>query len=88
MVKYNTPQEDSKKISSIVKRAGKEIGITDILSLWIDLDAINSNGTPLDFDKLLGFDKFDFGHDIYGMISHLDRETGKLTGKFIPKCKK
>lgn len=86
MVKFNSTKEDDNWISLITKRANEELGITDPISLWMDLDATNSNGTPLDFKKLLGFDKANFGHDIYGIMACIDRETGQLTRCFLPRC--
>ncbi len=50
------------------------------------LIATHSNGCPLDFRKLLELDKVDFGHDITGIDCFLDKETGELTGHFLPKC--
>jgi hypothetical protein len=54
----------------------------------MDLEAVNSNGCPLDFQSLLDFPNFDFGHDIYGIGKHIDRTTGKLQDCFLPRCAK
>lgn len=86
MVKFNSTKEEHALISLVTTRAKEEIGITDPISLWMDLDATNSNGTPLDFEKLLGFDKDNFGHDIYGILAYIDRETGQFTRCFLPRC--
>ncbi len=55
-------------------------------TLLMDLDACNSNGTPMDFEKLLAAPEFDFMHDILGIRRHMDRETGKLKDFFLPRC--
>ena len=58
------------------------------LNLSMDLCATHANGCPLDFQILAGFDDFNFFHDIDGVSSRLDRETGKLTRFFVPRCAK
>lgn len=87
-VKFKTTKEEYSIVSKVVKRAKKELIITDGISLSMDLTATHSNGTLLDFDKLLAFDEENFGHDIYGIIRHIDRSTGKLTRGFLPRCAK
>jgi hypothetical protein len=52
----------------------------------MDLEAVHSNGCPLDFDKLLSFDDGNFAHDVLGIRQHIDRETGQLAGYFMPRC--
>lgn len=52
----------------------------------MDLIATHANGCPLDFDKLLAFDDFNFQHDFWGIVSHIDRNTGKLKNNFLPRC--
>lgn len=58
----------------------------DPLNLLMDLTACHSNGTPLDLEKLLKAPRFDFVHDLAGITHHIDRNTGKLTGCFVPRC--
>lgn len=57
-----------------------------IVDFAMDLSATNANGCPLDLEKLLSFDKFNFWHDVGGIRRHLDRDTGKLTRCFLPRC--
>ena len=52
----------------------------------MDIEACHSNGRPLDLQKLLAADDGTFGHDVFGIRRHLDRETGKLGGCFLPRC--
>lgn len=87
-VQFNTP------INKIHPIVGRALGVLraagyrkpDRQDVMMDLDAVNSNGCPLDFDKLAGFDDFDFAHDIVGIYKNLDRNTGQLTDHFIPRC--
>ena len=55
------------------------------LDVTMTLDAVNSNGTPIDFQKLLTAYDFSFVHDMDGMEKHIDKNTGKLTGFFLPR---
>lgn len=55
--------------------------------LTMDLSAVHFH-TPLDLEKLADFPEFDFAHDLLGIHEHLDRNTGKLTDCFLPRCSK
>ena len=84
-----TPQ-DHDLIASIVRRAihfvvdnGLEANF-DGLSLCMDLAATH-NDCPLDFQALLDAPNGDFCHDVFGIVRHLDRDTGKLTDCFVPR---
>ncbi|OFY44098.1 MAG: hypothetical protein A2X18_07655 [Bacteroidetes bacterium GWF2_40_14] len=77
--------EEDDLISKIVKRAQSELHIEDGLSLSMDLSATHSNGTPIDFVKLLGFDQFNFAHDITGIMNCIDRTDGTLQNFFLPR---
>ena len=88
MVKFNSTKAELALIYKIVQRAHRELLIPDSLNLIMDLDATHSNGTPLDFERLLAFDKLNFTHDISGIMNCIDRKTGKLTRCFLPRCSK
>lgn len=96
-VQFTSTKKEHKLIDEIVERAVKEKVLIrrrpskfneDKMTLRMDLDAINSNGTKLDFDKLLNFPEFDFMHDITGIQKHIDRLTGELRNHFLPRCYK
>lgn len=62
----------------------------DRLNLEMDLlaaDGVNGN-LPLDWDKLLAADDFNFMHDLYGISACMNRSTGKISSFFIPRCAK
>ena len=92
MVKFNSTKKEYELSSKIADRACK-LGLiapakanyprADFL---MDIDAAHSNGCPLDFEKFLGAPDFDFTHDVAGIYRHIDRESGKLGGYFIPRC--
>ena len=81
-------KQDIKIIGKIAKRACEELEIEDRISLSMDITATHISGTPLDLEKLLAFDKFNFAHDINGIMGHLNREDGKLKRGFLPRCSK
>lgn len=92
VAKFNTSKKDMALIEKLADRLeiyGKKFGVEleyDRLEFIMDLDACNSNGTPLDFQKLLDADDFNFGHDVWGIRAHIDRTTGKVKDFFMPRC--
>ena len=57
----------------------------DFMSAAMDITACHANGNPLRLQDLLDADDGNFGHDVFGIRRHLDRETGKLEGFFSPR---
>lgn len=56
------------------------------VAVEMDVIAVHANGCPLDLQKLLDADDFNFAHDVDGIYWHLDRTTGRLTDHFLPRC--
>ena len=86
--KFITTKEERTIIDKIVIRA-IELKILipkNILNFKMDLVVTHSNGNPLDFEKLLSFEKFDFLHDVIGITKHLNRDNGRLQEFFFPRC--
>ena len=86
-VKFATNEEDNRLIHAIVDRvmkgeAGKNL---DRLDVMMDITAAHCNGCPLKLSELLGADDFNFSHDVFGIMRHIDRMTGKLTDFFTPR---
>ncbi|MFH7812164.1 MULTISPECIES: hypothetical protein [Acetobacter] len=59
-----------------------------LLEITMDLDAVHSNGCPMDFARLDNADDFNLLHDVAGIARHLDRRTGQLTDMFRPRFAK
>jgi hypothetical protein len=57
----------------------------DKMSAQMDLVATHANGNPIDFERLLAADDFNFAHDVLGIYRHINRETGKLDDFFVPR---
>lgn len=74
-------------VDRAVKMAKKTGGRIDELSLHMDIAATHASN-PLRLDDLEKADDFNFVHDIYGIMRHLDRNTGLLTDCFVPRFSK
>lgn len=91
MIKFNANPQEMAVIKAIAERASK-LGIQrNQMATRMDLDAVHSNGCPMDFEKLLAADDFNFTHDISGIRNCLDRDdnsktAGKLLNHFLPRC--
>ena len=90
MREFHVTREESKTIGLIVERA-EIYGIApDPLNLRMDLEAVHSNGIPLNLRRLLDFPEFDFKHDICGIQNHIDRDSSSsgpiLKEYFLPRC--
>jgi hypothetical protein len=88
MIKWNATKEDMVLIDKIAKRGFKIMmkWYCKKIDLEMDITATHLNGCPLNLNKLLQADDFDFYHDIQGIYRHLDRETGELRDCFLPRC--
>ena len=84
-MKWDITTEEMRKVTAIVDRAEKRIN-QNKRALVMDIVATHANGCPLDLNKLLNAKAFDFFHDIYGIIKHIDRHTGELQDCFLPRC--
>lgn len=89
-INWDCSRTDAAKIDKIAKRAvamAQERQIDyDKMTARMDVMACHLNGNPLDLDKLLGADDFNFSHDVFGIARHINRSTGKLENFFVPRC--
>jgi hypothetical protein len=84
----NTMELQSKIADRAIKMA-RTIGIKiDKITMVMDIDACHSNGCPLKLEELLKADDYNFGHDVFGIRRHMNRETGKLENCFLPRYSK
>ena len=91
-VSFDVSRKDAKLIHEIAKRAvrlARRDGVHyDFMDADMDLTATHANGNPLRLADLLAADDGNFGHDVFGIRRHLDRNTGKLGGYFLPRFSK
>jgi hypothetical protein len=87
----NLTENDVDQIARIVARYGKTYPAIyhddEALSIRMDIAAAHLSQS-LDLEKLLQVEEFTFFHDINGIRSHLNRETGQLEQNFLPRCSK
>lgn len=85
-ISFDATPEERIQIDRVVDRALAIEPRLDEMGLTMDLTAVHANGCPLDFDRLLSFGDRAFAHDVAGIMHHIDRDTGRLTGHFSPRC--
>jgi hypothetical protein len=76
-------------ISKIAKRAAimaKKSGVHyEYITVVMDVTAVHLNGNPIDLLALSQSDDFNFGHDVFGIRRHINRNTGQLENCFSPR---
>jgi hypothetical protein len=84
-------KEGLELIGKITKRAFSDIPalatISNTQDLQMDISAAHISSC-MNLKKFLRFDDLNFNHDIFGIIRHIDRQTGTLTDCFLPRCSK
>lgn len=87
---FKVEPEEKKIIDQIVKRAlticAANGGTWNRTDCMMDIVACHKNGNPLELQRLLDADDFNFAHDVFGIHRHLNRETGELEDFFSPRC--
>lgn len=86
---WKATKQDYQLIDAIVQRGegvarrhNLEYNARDAL---MDITAAHCNGNPLRLTDLLAADEFNFAHDVWGIMRHIDRETGRLGDCFLPR---
>lgn len=81
--------EDHAMIAKIADRAvtlaASHGRLVDRLPVAMDISACHLNGNPLRLRDLLNADDGNFAHDVFQIERHIDRKTGKLDGRFVPR---
>lgn len=87
MVEFKTTKQEDEIIVKIIERA-EGLGVEyDRLSLWMDISAVHSK-YPIRLQEWLEADNFNFLNDVFGIIKHLNRQTGELEEFFLPRFAK
>ena len=77
-----TTSEDFALVQKIACRAAGN-GL-DYVTVALDVEHAHAQ-IPMDLDRLLLADEFNFSHDIRGIGRHMNRDTGRLEGCFLPR---
>ncbi len=89
MVKFEVPNGDARLINQIVLRwASITNQRRNLLETEMDVTACHRNGAKLDLQALLMAPELDFCHDVAGIRTHMNRETGQLKDCFAPRFAK
>lgn len=89
-VSFAVSQYDQKLIHAIVDRAWEDGYIRNFytnvkenrIDMQMDITAVHASGNPLRLQELLEANKSNFTHDVLGIATFLNRETGKLDCNF------
>lgn len=83
----NITKTDYTTMRAIADRTTKDACLygRDRMTLLMDLEHVHAQ-CPMDLSKLLGFDEFNFDHDMYGIAANINRTTGDLENCFLPRC--
>ena len=84
---FRHDEKNSELICQVMERYNEDFdnGQISRLGLLMDLH-MASFATCMDWAALLRSDDLTFVHDIGGIYAHLNRETGILEGRFVPRC--
>ncbi|MDF1565302.1 MAG: hypothetical protein P1V51_19855 [Deltaproteobacteria bacterium] len=88
-LKTLAPNHEIDLITKIAERAVKACEVLGVrlvpAATCRTLTLAHLNGCPLRLEELAAASDYDLLHDVTGIHNHLDRETGKLTGCFLPR---
>lgn len=91
-VSFKVTPADRDLISAITERAWAIRARLNLdgskMDLDMDITAVHANGEPLDLERLLNADPFNFSHDVCGIRNHINRNTGQLERCFVPRFAK
>lgn len=87
MINWNISKQDLEEIELICKKGFSEMldVYSNVLAMSMDITAVHLNGCPLRLSELRNADDSNFYHDLYGIASNINRETGKLENCFLPR---
>jgi hypothetical protein len=87
-ISFDATKTEHVAVRKIIDRAEALEVVSDRMSSTMDIIACNANGTPLDFERFLAANDFNFLHDFCGIARHMNRETGKIEGGFLPRFRR
>lgn len=85
MKPFSTTRHEFDVIQKIIDRAAGMGFRPNRLASTMDIEAVHSNGCPMDLDRWLAADDFNFAHDWAGIARHVDRDICALDGIFTPR---
>ena len=86
-INWDVSPEDGKLIAAILNRA-LGLGLLrreNAINTEMDIIATHNHNVKLRLADWLAADDFNFKHDLLGIDRHMNRDTGKLGGHFLPR---
>lgn len=62
----------------------EEYGV-GFIDLQMDLTAVHGGCCPLRLEEMENLSAYEMAHDVFGIMCHLNRETGELEDFFVPR---
>jgi len=89
-ISFKCSKEEYQLVSKIVDRAVEIATAMDVeidtKTLDMDIIACHLNGCRLELASLLAAPDFEFVHDVWGIMRHINRKSGQLESCFLPRC--
>lgn len=76
--------EERDHVDRIVERAKDLVPDVSSLEVRMDISVVHAQA-PLRLGEFAAADDGNFGHDLYGILSHLNRLTGEMEDCFVPR---
>lgn len=88
-INWNLSLEEEKLVGQIANRAIKKVRSIypkfSKMDLIMDITATHNENDKLRLEEWLNADDSNFYHDIFGIMRHMNRETGQLENFFEPR---
>jgi hypothetical protein len=71
----------------VAERYEKIAGINaeERITTLMDLEIVEQNFGPVDWDFVANMSAADFSHDLFGVKRHINRQTHQIEGCFVPR---
>jgi len=89
MINWDLSLEEEVLVGKIAEKAIKQVKLIypkiSKLDLIMNIVAVHNENGKLRLEDWLNADDQNFFHDIFGIMRHIDKETGKLKNFFEPR---
>jgi hypothetical protein len=82
---FTATRDELELIAAIARRASDINPSLSTASVAMALEACHCAGCRLDLKRMLNASDGQLMHDVLGVMTHLDRDTGRLGGCFRPR---
>ena len=75
----------SRRATAIAIANGGDPSRININEIVLTLNDVIASGCPLDVERWIAADDFNFTHDLVGILRHYDPATGGFSHHFVPR---